>query len=267
MHVCLAHLCCHVPGLAGPQGKERVRLWLDNLLVIDQWTSLTALNTTVPLSLGEAGTTRSMYDIWLEFKGVSNVSSPVPSSLSFTFAYNESPYASSSSYASSPPSQEVPVPAVINTLRPISSEYLMHSYPLAMRTSGGAGLSATYYSDSCSASSSLATTCPAATGCVPWGSPRKSVVDASLDWSSALDRPAPHADSVAGASAFAVRWSGFLSPPAQAVYTFRARLHGDDTTHQRLSIWVDHEQIMSQWTSLTAITPSATARLDAGILS
>jgi len=241
-----------------------VRLWLDNLLVIDQWTSLTALNTTVALSLGEAGTTRSMHDISLEFKGVSNVSSPVPSSLSFKFAYHESPY------AASPPSHEVPVPVIINTLRPISSEYLMHSYPLAMRTSGGAGLSATYYSDSSSASSSLAATCPAITGCVPWGSPRKSVVDASLDWSSALDRPAPHADSVAGAGAFAVRWSGFLSPPAQAVYTFRARFHGDDTrdtTPQRLSIWVDHEQIMSQWTSLTAITPSATARLDAGTVS
>ena len=253
--------CTSVPGLAGPQGEERVRLWLDNLLVIDQWTSLTSLNTTVALSLGEASTTPSIYDIWLEFKGVSNVSSPVPSSLSFKFAYHERPYASFS------PSHEVPVPAVVTTLRPISSEYLLHSYPLAMRTSGGAGLSATYYSDSSSASSSLAATCAAATGYVPWGSPRKSVVDASLDWSSALDRPAPHADSVAGAGAFAVRWSGFLSPPAQAIYTFRARLHGDDCSLQRLSIWVDHEQIMSQWTSLTSITPSATARLDAGTLS
>jgi len=235
-----------------------MRLWLDNLLIIDQWTSLTALNPTAALTLGEAGTTRSMYDLWLEYKGVGNASSSVASSLSFKMAYHESPY------ASIPPSPDAPVPAIVTTPRPISSEYLMHSYPLAMRTSAGSGLSATYYSDSSSASSSFAGACSPASGCLSWGSPHMATVDSSLDWSSGLDRPSPHADSVAGAGAFAVRWSGFLAPSEQAVYTFRARLHGDDGMPQRVSIWVDHQQILSQWSSLASMTPSATVRLDAG---
>jgi hypothetical protein len=77
----------------------------------------------------------------------------------------------------------------------------------------------------------------------------------------------PYADSLGGAGAFAARWSGFISPSLQAVYTFYARLHGrrrSTSTTERLSLWVDNQEIISQMSSLRALMPSGTIRLDAG---
>jgi len=153
-------------------------------------------------------------------------------------------------------------------LTPRMYQCRMHSYPLSVRSAGGQGLSATYYSDSANASSSFAPSCssPSETECVPWGTPAKAAVDTGLDWSANGDAM-PYAQSMTHTKEFAVRWSGFIAPSLQAIYTFQARLHGGGGSTERISLWVDHQQIMSQWTSLGATSLGATVRLDTGISS
>jgi hypothetical protein len=259
--------------VAGPQQHERVRLWLDNKLLIDQWSSLSTLTPTGVLQLGDAGS-RSLHDLRLEFKGGNdelNSSASMPpciSNMSLKMAYDESPFASTL------PSASNPLPIIRTSPLPIPAEYLMHAYPLSMRTSAGGGISASYYSDSANASSVLGADCTRdLTACIAWGAPRKSCIDTSIDWSAVLgaagasQQGPPYAQSLGGAGAFAARWSGFISPSLQAVYTFYARLHGRNngtSTSERLSLWVDNQEIISQWSSLRALIPSGTIRLDAG---
>jgi len=104
--------------MAGPQQEERVRLWIDNVLLIDQWASIATLTPTGAMQLGDAGTSRSLYDLQLEFKGASNASSAVESDMALKMAYFET------AYASSIPSSLVPLPVVATTPRTIPSEYL-----------------------------------------------------------------------------------------------------------------------------------------------
>ena len=236
------------------QGVERLRLWVDHLLLIDQWSSLTTAEPTAALPLGSPGSSRSLYDLSLEFKGAANSSHAQASNFSLRWSFSQSPY------SSTPPSASDPVPSISYNPQPIVSEHLMHSYALSLPTSAGPGLSATYYGGCTNASSSFD---PAPL--VAWDTPQKAVVQASLDWSSAAsDNGGPYAACVAQQGAFAARWHGFVAPSVQAVYTFRAVLHGSADTAERIQLWVDNQAVIAQWTSLGASQPSGTVRIDSG---
>lgn len=51
---------------------DRVRVWVDNWSVIDQWSSLTALNPRGTLFLRAY----SFYDVWVDYKAEGSVVSP-----------------------------------------------------------------------------------------------------------------------------------------------------------------------------------------------
>jgi hypothetical protein len=98
------------------------------------------------------------------------------------------------------------------------------------------GLSATYYND-------LDT----------FGAPASSRVDSAIDFSQASGgKPAA---TLASASSYAVRWSGFVRPAAAQEYTFYA---GMQDASQRLRLWVDNVLTMDQWTSLSGTESSGT---------
>jgi hypothetical protein len=62
-------------------GQERLRLWLDNKLVIDQWTSL---STPLPsATIAFAGSASMLYDLQMEYKRLQN--SPLPPRIKLTW--------------------------------------------------------------------------------------------------------------------------------------------------------------------------------------
>ena len=108
------------------------------------------------------------------------------------------------------------------------------------------GLSASYYSNS-----------------DLLGAPAISRADADIDFSGLSDADWPGRVAMNTSSAereFSVRWQGFILPHYPQTYTFRATLHDylGTSRQERTRLWINNEEVIMQWTSLSSSLPSGT---------
>ena len=219
--------------------SDRVRVWVDNSLVVDQWASLSERLLSGTLAVDAIP---SLYEIKLEYKQ-SNMSSAV-----------DAPYAGPSLKWTS-----------FDTMEAISSVRLFHAHQLPIKTSSGMGLAATYYTLPTAHSIEGATPVKASES-VRAG----PAATRELDWSgtSSSDRPYPSSLPDAG---WKVRWAGFIIPSRTDLYTFHTPLAGSYHAEQqaanmragvevseRVRLWVDDVMIVDEWSSLSALQPSGT---------
>jgi len=80
MLVLITNVCCHLLQNAAA-GQERVKLWLDNVLVIDQWTSLSGCLPSATMAF--SGSATMLYDLQMEYKRLQN--SPLPPRIKLTW--------------------------------------------------------------------------------------------------------------------------------------------------------------------------------------
>ena len=219
-------------GVELPANDDRVRVWVDNSLIVDQWTSLSAQILSGTLAVDAIP---ALYALQLEYKdgNMTNIKPAGYAGPSLTWTYMDDTF-------------------------PIGSMRLYHAHQLPIKTSSGAGLSATYYTVPNSRQVDAA---------VPV---KTSDATTSLDWSgvSASDRPFAHCVPDAG---WKVRWSGFIIPSRADLYTFytpiAAAYHtGGGVSYgppsvdvsERVRLWVDDVMVVDQWTSLALIEASGT---------
>jgi len=208
----------------GAGNNERVRVWMDNSLIIDQWTSLVATDASGKLVFGVTG----LYDVKIEYKQEA-ASSNDAGQLDFKYQY----------------SGEL-TPVVIPSTR------LYQSYDLTFKIFDQAGLTATYYNAFDTTTSDLG----AATAIVTQA--RKAVQESTVDWSgaAATDRPYPGSVATGG---FSVRWTGFIKPSRTDEYTFFTPVQGTGgSSFERVQLWIDNTLVVSQWASLGYLEPSGT---------
>ena len=215
---------------------DRLRVWVDNALVLDQWSSLSGQLVSGTLAVDAMA---SLYDIKLEYKHA-NMTSPRPAA-----------YAGPSlTWTSS------------DTTEPISSTRLYHTHQLPVKTSAGMGLAATYYSYPAAAVQATDAAEPVKSSESVVAGPSATL---ELDWSgsSASDRPYPSSMPDAG---WRVRWAGFIIPSRTDLYTFYTPMAGSYRAgggagldvSERVRLWVDDVIIVDEWSSLSAIQPSGT---------
>jgi len=202
--------------------NERVRLWVDNSLVIDQWASLIA---TTPSGTLQFDTANALYDIKIEYKQDFDTATDL-GSIKLEYQYPG-----------------------ITGLALIPSTRLYQSHDLSFKIFDKVGLTATYYN-----------VLPATDLEVGGASPVKSVQESTVDWSgtTATDRPYPQSVTT---GEFSVRWTGFIKPSRTDLYTFYAPLHGSSgtgSTAERVQLWVDNRLVIAQWASLATVDPSGT---------
>jgi hypothetical protein len=204
---------------AGPcRVFERVRLWIDNALIVDQWSSLA---TTTPSGVLVTYRQGLMYSTTLEYIQISNTSS------SSLLALEQSTQSGVS-------------------LIPSSRLFQAHDISLSL-SSGQQGLFATYYAG-----------IPAGSNEVGGFNAVKSMVEEQgIDWSFSGRTNRPY-DASLPLGAFSVRWLGFIIPSRTDEYTFTAQLYGSVLTSERVSVWLDEQNIIDQWSSLSSSNPSAT---------
>jgi hypothetical protein len=202
---------------------ERVRLWVDNSLVIDQWDTLVV---TSPSGTLQFDTANALYDIKIEYKQESGTATDARIQLQYKYP-------------------DISSAAVIPSTR------LYQSHDLTFKIYDKAGLTATYYDSK-----------PAAYANQVGGAlvPKKAVQESTVDWSgtTATDRPYPQ--SVTDGE-FSVRWSGFIQPSRTDTYTFFAPLHGSSgtgPTEERVRLWIDNSLVINAWESLATVLPSGT---------
>jgi len=208
----------------GAGNNERVRVWMDNSLIIDQWTSLSATDASGKLQFGVTG----LYDVKIEYKQEASSSNDA-GQLDFKYQY----------------SGEL-TPVVIPSTR------LYQSYDLTFKIFDQAGLTATYYNAFDTTTNDLG----AATAVVTQA--RKAVQESTVDWSgaAATDRPYPGSVATGG---FSVRWTGFVKPSRTDEYTFYTPVQGaSGSSEERVQLWIDNTLVVSQWASLSFLEPSGT---------
>lgn len=126
------------------------------------------------------------------------------------------------------------------------------------------GLSATYYQ---CATGTSGDTCA-------FGAAAKTVLDATVDfssvdaapgaevtWPSSTDLPLAYF-KLRDASAFLVRWSGWVKSSVAGTHTFSPAVVGAD---ERVKLWIDSNLVIDQWSSLAALAPSVAYDLSAGV--
>jgi hypothetical protein len=207
----------------GANHNERVRLWVDNSLVIDQWLSL---RVNAPSGTLQFDTANALYDIKIEYKQ-EKAGATDAAAIKLEYQY-----------------PDISATAVIPSTR------LYQAHDLTFKIFDQAGLSATYYNEHPSAEGVVG-------GCTAVNCRAKAVQESTVDWSgtTATDRPYP--ESVVN-GAFSVRWTGFIKPSRTDQYTFYATLHGSTGTTERVQLWVDNSLVIAQWGSLAAVDPSGT---------
>ena len=221
-----------------PETDDRVRLWVDNYLVVDQWASLSGRHLTGTLAVDAIP---ALYALQLEYKD-GNMTSAKPTSYagpSLSWTYTDQTF-------------------------PVASMRLYHAHQLPIKTSSGAGLSATYYSFTSGKSPD------AATPILTTDTAPAYAQQTQLDWSGLAESDRPFPASVPDAG-WKVRWSGFIIPSRSDMYTFYTPVAASYHTKgganrippavdvsERVRLWVDDVLMVDQWTSLSAIEPSAT---------
>ena len=208
----------------GAGNNERVRVWMDNSLIIDQWTSLSATDASGKLQFGVTG----LYDVKIEYKQEA-ASTNDAGQLDFKYQYSGE-----------------------STAVVIPSTRLYQSYDLTFKIFDQAGLTATYYNAHDTTTSDLG----AASAIVTQA--RKAVQESTVDWSgaAATDRPYPGSVATGG---FSVRWTGFIRPSRTDEYTFFTPVQGaSGVSEERVQLWIDNTLVVSQWASLSFLEPSGT---------
>ena len=226
-------------GLRLAQDDDRVRLWVDNALVLDQWTSLSSSVMAATLSIDGLS---SLYSLELEYKDGNMTSSRDVANRAkgpaLTWIHS-------------------------NVEQVITSSRLFHAHALPVQSSYGQGLSATYYTLS-------------GTGALDEAVPLKTSVTVEgeggtgIDWSGegASSRPWPASLPDKG---WKVRWSGFIVPSRSDPYTFFVPLSAAVHTgggywnsppnvevSERVRLWIDDVLVVDQWSSLAAMEPTGT---------
>ncbi len=197
---------------------ERVRLWIDNALIVDQWNSLASTTPSGVLVTYQSGL---MYSTTLEYNQISNLSS------SSLLTFGQSAQSGIS-------------------LIPSSRLFQAHDIALSL-SSGQHGLFATYYAS-----------VPIGSSQVGGSNAVKSMVEEQgIDWSISGRTNRPYDGSLPIGS-FSTRWLGFIIPSRTDEYTFTAQLYGSWLTAERVTLWIDGQTIIDQWSSLSSSKPSAT---------
>jgi hypothetical protein len=207
---------------------ERVRLWLDNSLVVDQWSSL---GTTRPTGTLQFDSANGLYDIKLEYKQDGGVDAEPQILLLYSYAAQS----------------EVTVP----------SSRLYQAYDLTFNIYDQNGLTATYY-DTLPIGEQQWISGAAVAG-TSAKNPLKAVLESTVDWSGPTTSDRPYPASVLEGE-FSVRWTGFVRPSRTDEYTFYVPLNPSFIrgTGERLQLWVDNTVVIDQWSSLASLEPSGT---------
>mmetsp|Transcript_34887 Transcript_34887/g.82189 ORF Transcript_34887/g.82189 Transcript_34887/m.82189 type:complete len:5981 (-) Transcript_34887:63-18005(-) len=204
--------------------NERVRLWLDNSLIIDEWNQLTSTSVSASIQLGVAD---QLYDLVIEYKQEDTADAAF---LALQYSY-----------------------AAETTAVTIPSTRLYMRHDLSFKIYDQMGLTATYYDLAPSGDTTL----------VEGASLNytKAVQESTVDWSGATATDRPYPESVTNGE-FSVRWSGFIQPSRVDEYTFFIGLQGGTTTTERVQLWLDNELVIEQWASLASTEPSGTISFD-----
>ncbi len=211
---------------------DRLKLWIDDVLVIDQWASLTA-TTNVSGTFQFQYSYPSYYSISVTYKNMDNRSCSGLQLLWQNFNLGAT--------------RKI-VPSI--RLFPLSGQYsvsymptLSGDYQIHASLAQGSGLDATFYSDLYLSNVSLVTTV------------------------NNIDFNAANQSVISQTGLFSVRWAGLLSlgtlvnELAPAVVTFEANIAETD---ERVKLWVDNTLIIDRWDTygeLTATSFSATLLL------
>jgi len=208
---------------------ERVRLWMDNSLIVDQWTSLSSTRPSGTLAFDTAN---GLYDIKIEYKQDGGVNAAAQLQLQYSYASQA----------------EIVIP----------STRLYQSYDLSFNIFDQTGLTATYYDSLPSGETQWVSGYQTTAGTAA-GLPRKAVQESTVDWSGPTTTDRPYPDSLADGM-FSVRWTGFIQPSRTDEYTFYVPLNPAmvRTTGERVQLWVDNTQVIAQWGSLASLEPSGT---------
>jgi hypothetical protein len=218
-----------------PGPDDRVKLWIDNTLVIHQWTSLYGAGLTLAANLMGGGT---RYEIGLQgtFFFPRAFPEPYPISIMYKNLDANSVSGARLSWQSAALGSNESIPVPSSRLYPLSGRHHVTytastagDYQLLVSAAQGHGLDATFYSDTELTMPLLA----------------KQVT--SIDFDAANE-----AFLAGRASSFSVRWAGLLQiGGAQPfddtntdVFTFETALAERD---ERVKLWVDNSLIIDRW--------------------
>ncbi len=211
--------------------SERVRLWVDNALVLDQWVSLSSMAPSGTYNFGVLG---GYYDVRAEYKQhVSN------SAYGATLSWETSVFTSDGEpITRSPiPSERLYAPRVLSSVFEESVLGGLHAtaYMFVDLTEprGWEHMDSIDFSRESGAESALPGIASAALGTGLAASNNNDVVNT-----------------------MSVRWSGYVRPQYAQAYTFTAVLKEAD---ERVRIWVDDTLIVDQWSSLSSLSPQGYA--------
>jgi hypothetical protein len=211
--------------------SDRVRLWIDNALVLDQWASLQSLSPAATYQFPVEG---GYYEIRAQYSekydAASSANSPHGATLSWETATLNS---------DGEPVSKTPMPS--------DRLYAPRILSSVFEESVIGGLQATAYLF-------VDMTVPRA-----WAHMPNIDFSREADSRSALPGIDARAFSVGlgdnnndVVKSMSVRWSGFVRPQYAQTYTFAAVLKETD---ERVRVWVDDTLIVDQWASLSSLRP------------
>ena len=97
------------------------------------------------------------------------------------------------------------------------------------------------------------------------GPPSLSRTDTAIDFSGASsdEDEWPGANGMNTSSpkrSFSVKWRGFVLPHYLQTYTFRTTIQDylGTSRHERVRLWINNQEVISQWSSLSSAQPSGT---------
>ena len=210
---------------------ERVRLWIDDILVIDQWSSLTSMNASGTFQF--LSSYPSYYSISLTYQNMNNNTCS-----GLQLRWQNFNVANTSMIIPSTRLFPLSGQYLISYIPTVSGDYQVHA-SLAQ----GYGLDATFYSDT------------------ELNYAYQTNTVSNINFNGA------NSSVVSGKASYSIRWAGLLSlGPAvnqitPSVVTFSA---GIAETDERVKLWVDNSLVIDRWdtyNTLTATSFSATVGL------
>ena len=206
---------------------ERVKMWIENEIVIDQWSSLAATVTTTILDVADP---EKFYAI--------------------KFEYKEDPAASGNRGATLLWHTDMVGPSFLPVEKaPIASTNLFDAINVGLSFTDyiAGGLQATFYDF------------------VDLTAPKITVQVPSVDFSSSSTAYVLHPDVpssiLTNTDTFSVRWMGFIRPPYAQKTDIQARIKEAD---ERVRLWINDILVIDQWNSLQSLGPTASLNFDCG---